>query len=626
MRGEIVNKDCGSARITPDSPVTAATVGSWDVVYTVGARGLEVGAVVRFEIPYGFSAPQVLWDDAAGHVQAAASRPGAAIDAALEDPAPRSDRSGYVTRYGRHVFCRLSGEPLVAGDTVTLHYGKMTAPFNIFDVYVQSGARAQHFAKTVEFTVAVDPDGTHEAPFGGFWLVESQAALKVIGGQARQLSVITSSNYPDKENISLAAIAKDRFGNVSPGFRGKFDVFCEGGTLDPGAVLWTREHPGIHVATFSLRSQPQHVMRFQVRDVRGGTLAGISNPIMVRPAQERYHIYWGDLHGHSVLSDGLGPIDDYFRFGREVGQLDFCAAADHAQYMSDEDWGLTADAVERFNAPGRFVTVLGYEYSHNAPGGFGDKCIYYPGQGPLLRERDIDRGPYSDLARIGERLKEHGAMMVAHMHAGGGMRYLDPDVVRLCEIYSVWGAGEYRGNPKSIPALRRDEYVQDVLASGARVGILAASDCHAGHPGDTDWLRRRKQYHGGLAAVLAEELTRQDVFQALWHRRCYGTTGARIVLEFALDDQPMGSEVKLSPGRKPEFAVRVSGTADLAEIVLVRDNRPLYTHACRGMDESFTYRDDECVASACYYVRVQQVDDEFAWSSPIWVDRTQSAE
>ena len=67
---------------------------------------------------------------------------------------------------------------------------------------------------------------------------------------------------------------------------------------------------------------------------------------------------------------------------------------------------------------------------------------------------------------------------------------------------------------------------------------------HAGRPGNSDWLRVCRGYPGGLVAVYAPELTREAIWDALWHRRCYATTGKRIILEFSVDGEPMGSLIR----------------------------------------------------------------------------------
>ena len=40
-------------------------------------------------------------------------------------------------------------------------------------------------------------------------------------------------------------------------------------------------------------------------------------------AHAQYHIYWGDMHGHTANSDGKGSLDDYFTHARDVAKLDF---------------------------------------------------------------------------------------------------------------------------------------------------------------------------------------------------------------------------------------------------------------------------------------------------------------
>jgi hypothetical protein len=43
----------------------------------------------------------------------------------------------------------------------------------------------------------------------------------------------------------------------------------------------------------------------------------------------KYHIYWGEAHGHTRISDGKGTLDDYFTYARDVAKLDFAIVSDH---------------------------------------------------------------------------------------------------------------------------------------------------------------------------------------------------------------------------------------------------------------------------------------------------------
>ena len=77
----------------------------------------------------------------------------------------------------------------------------------------------------------------------------------------------------------------------------------------------------------------------------------------------------------------------------------------------------------------------------------------------------------------------------------------------------------------------------------------------------------------GLTAVWAPSLTREAIFTALEQHRCYGTTGARLWLDFRAGDRPMGSV--LVPGQATDLTLEVRGTAPLARVtVLGQDAEP----------------------------------------------------
>ncbi len=165
-------------------------------------------------------------------------------------------------------------------------------------------------------------------------------------------------------------------------------------------------------------------------------------------------------------------------------------------------------------------------------------------------------------------------------------------------------------------------YIQEALASGLRLGIVAGSDRHdyatdeRSHPVDI--------YPGGLTAVWASELSDEALWRSLWNRRCYGTTGARIILEFSADGLPMGSEYFCAGA--PRLEGRIIGTAPLVRAELLRHKRSGYTAAWSGggrdeLEESFDFRDEAYEKEVFYYLRVEQEDGHCAWSSPIWLRR-----
>jgi hypothetical protein len=154
--------------------------------------------------------------------------------------------------------------------------------------------------------------------------------------------------------------------------------------------------------------------------------------------------------------------------------------------------------------------------------------------------------------------------------------------------------------------------VQDFLNSGGKTGFVKGTDTHEGRS-------------AARTAVLARELTREAIFEALRNRRNYAVSNARIVLEFKINEHDMGEEIEIED--KPHIAVNVKGTNKISEVVIVRDGAIVHSINPGEDVASFEYTDDSFEGNSYYYVRVTQVDtDEHgnrssAWSSPIWVKR-----
>jgi hypothetical protein len=363
-----------------------------------------------------------------------------------------------------------------------------------------------------------------------------------------------------------------------------------------------------------------------------------SNPSWGELPSESEHVYWGILHG---MFFNQRPLDDYFDYARDVAALDFCAGQ-HFTYEAALPgvWARTRETVSRYHDPGKFVTFLGVECD---PGPCGHKIILYRDTEvpPLLAERRsaVRSGSYlkrelapdtvrcdtvEDLWRALHALGEGQAMVTAHHTAD--WHYHDPVLQRLAEIYSKWGTCEYPGNPLDRrPAIPPREYVQEALGMGHRLGIIAGGDTHDSRPGNQGPEPFGLEFPDGLTAVFATSLTREAIWDALWHRRTYGTTGARILLQFEVNGVPMGGEVNLAG--PAEIKIEAVGTAPIRSIELIRDNQ-VFRRWQGGDEQVYLEWTDDVLASdqgryypGSYRVRLTQLDGQMAWSSPVWSRR-----
>jgi hypothetical protein len=395
-----------------------------------------------------------------------------------------------------------------------------------------------------------------------------------------------------------------------------------------------------HLFEATLRSEGHHVIT--VREEELGTEFS-SNVIVVAKKEPEFKLYFGDVHIHSQWSvDGRREPDYSYIYARDAMNLDFACLTEHDP--SDYVWDRVKAKAKELYQPGRFATMSAYEWTaHNLHE--GHKNVYYRDwEGPVFRSNFFpDRAQTTSAADLWSKLRNAGvtgktALTIPHHPASKTFpvpwEHYDAEFQRCVEIYSTWGNSEYADGPRQIkweegPA--PGHFVQDGLAAGQRLGFVGGSDSHSGRPGypahsshyhDTDYVHWEPNLHpGGTTGVYAEELSREAVFDAIRNRRCFATTGQRIVVQFKADDHWMGEEYKSA--NAPHLSVKVLGTAPLASVTIVKNNQDFVRMEGHGQRElEFEYGDTAPPRETdYYYVRVIQEDFEMAWASPVWISR-----
>ncbi|MEM1416649.1 MAG: DUF3604 domain-containing protein [Myxococcota bacterium] len=321
--------------------------------------------------------------------------------------------------------------------------------------------------------------------------------------------------------------------------------------------------------------------------------------------------YFGDIQQHSAHSDGVGSAEEVYLRARHRYGDDFVALTDHESFLGKRigpgEWAYLQDVADAFEDPGAFATLLAYEWTGKRHPGPGHKCVYVPERRPIL-SRDV----LSEGRALVEAIAAQGGFASPHhvgwtgADAAGHTERGQP----LWEICSCHGCYEHPDHPLGQRGELAGETILEMLRRGLRFGFSASSDSHGllWHHGES---RKRDPYRTGLTAVQAPRLDRASVFEALRSRRCYATSGTRILLDATADGRPMGSFL----GRGP-FAVsaRALGTARLARMELVGPGGVLAHGTVDGAEGTLEARVDAPFA----YVRVVQTDGEMAWASPFF--------
>ena len=354
----------------------------------------------------------------------------------------------------------------------------------------------------------------------------------------------------------------------------------------------------------------------------------------------------GDLHRHTELSwdDGGGndgSLPDFYRYMLDAAALDFGASTDHQGGAFDYWWWYTQKLADMYHVPGAFTPLYGYERSLSQPNGHRNVLFanrsgwvvpFFYKQGVKIFE--LGQQPQGDVSGIAavqvvrddtkhlyEEVRRMGGITIPHTSAteqGTDWRDNDPEIEPVVEIFQgARTSYESAGAPLTaqeggddahirISGYYPEGFVQKGWGKGYRLGVIASSDHHS--------------THYSYAMVYTENLSREGILDAIRRRHTYGATD-NILLDVRMGPHFMGDEFRAA-GPLP-LRVKVRGTRDIARVRVIRGDQVIYTYEPDTREVAFEYTDtDERARSGrqYYYVRVEQIDNQIAWSSPIWVN------
>ena len=306
-----------------------------------------------------------------------------------------------------------------------------------------------------------------------------------------------------------------------------------------------------------------------------------------------FNIYWGETHDN-IFPGGTPSVSLEENFTIAASHMDFYAAAyytaakgsisEGGEHWKDpttlaSEWGAVENLTAEWNRPGEFVTFPGYEWHGDGSG--GDHNVYAPEEGlPIFR---VD-----SLSELYDRLwkfKRSGRDAIAIPHhtayrpgrRGRDWNLVDEELTPFTEIFSKHGCSEtdeeligLRANSHMGPLQSGGTY-QEALDRGHHLGAICSSDLVGEMPG---------HYGTGLMACVAEELTRESLWNAFRARRVYGVTGDRIDVDFRVNEAVMGSVIQSNGAR--HIAANVTGSDAIDRIELLRGSRVIHTHCHQG--------------------------------------------
>jgi hypothetical protein len=565
------------------------------LVYEAGPLGIAAGGELLLRVSpwWGWDLPQPFDRAAPGYTE---------VTSAVPDVRPRVGFDGEIL----HVV--FAGRALAAGERIEIVYGAGPALASV-DRYAERSER-------LRFLVDGDGDGVRAN-------VVDSPAVDIAPGPPARLRVVLPTTARPGEAVAVRVSLLDEFGNTGVAFTGEVRFAHAPGLELPDAVAFAPEHGGRLLVEARAVAAGVHRLAASTHSASLSPLTAQSNPLVVEDGAAR--LYWADLHGHSQLSDGTGTPQDYLRYARDVAGLDAAALTDHDHWglsfldTNPELWDEIRAATTAYHEPGRFVTLLGYEWTSLLHG--HRHVLYFGDDGRVLSAFDPS---YQTPTQLWDALRGSDALTFAHHSAGGPIstnwRYRpDPELEPVTEIVSVHGNSEAPDAPLPIYDPVAGNFVRDVLDDGVKLGFIGSGDSHDGHPGAH---HLESPLGFGLAALWASDLTRAELRHALAQRRVYATNGARILLEVSLDGAPMGSAIAAARDGADEATLRVrtvaEGPLERVDLVTRSGVEPV------PLAGDLAWQSERPVAPLragdYLYVRVIQRDGGAAWSSPIFAE------
>ncbi len=515
----------GYATVSPEGQFEAGSYQQFTLVYTAGYFGIDdtgsIKVVHRFASDMG--RPQFEDPSAPNYTTVEASN-GAVLH--VEYDPKRNIRPWDKTLYIKVVrgFLRQS-------DQITVRFGdrRQGSP----------GIRVQTFCeKTFEFRVLVDAIATCD-----YVELPQQPVIEIVSGPPVAYHAVVPTLRRKSQTFRLCVKGVDRWGNPSDQCDQQFTTHSN--LKIDGLTSQVRLNKGQFTRIIDgLQAREPGDLIIELLDEDNNTVAA-SNPCRIVDKSDLLP-FWADLHGQSEETIGTNSAREFYEFARDKAFLDVCVHQGNDFQITTEFWNHLNELSAEFTQDHRFITFPGWEWSGNTGLG-GDRNVLHMREGRQIHRSshalvddhsdiDTDANSANDLFDL---LKDEDCLVFAHI----GGRYADIKIAhdkrieRSVEVHSAWGTFEW--------------LIEDALQQGYRVGIMSNSDGHKGRPGASHPGATKFGAYGGLTCILAAELTRAGIMDALRRRHHYATTGNRVILStHALFDESAEIVVESSDGEE----------------------------------------------------------------------------
>ncbi len=469
--------------------------------------------------------------------------------------------------------------------TLTLDGHRLTAP--VRDGEAAFTLPADLLGRVEAFT------GTLEADGGTYRTVLPLPALRLIDNAGPVVTAIAPEDgYAaiEGEKVTVNIRYFDRAGVDAHASH----LYLDGKEIS-ALTRWTAE--GVTCTLESLKPGT-HKLALKLYDCLGNPSRTVTHFSVVEAGLMR--CYRGEVHCHTGDSDGVGTPENAIVYARDVGEADYFAVTDHGHYLTDESYADQHAVADRYNAPGQYAVLRGWEMTWN------NTCGYW-GHINVLETADV----HYDIRDL--TMPELFDFIAARPGAIGMFNHPGYAWGNFDEYGHLTPTADAAMYLNEIRGVHHDEEHAHALARGWHLGPVSNEDNHA-----YNWTTAGTQ----TGYVLVPALSRQNVLEAFRAHRTYTTSDPSLHLRFRINGAWLGSRIPATDMLTVDMRIDTEKPEGLGVLRLVGEDNITVASWDLGAAQHFEQRIHIPADFDYYYLKLQNplVPKSYTISAPVWVE------
>ena len=375
---------------------------------------------------------------------------------------------------------------------------------------------------------------------------------------------------------------------------------------------------------FVLENLPAQI---QVKAVKEGYKdSAVSTLKFTKKENEKYNIYFGQVHAHTNISDGAGTLEEALQHASKVDNLDYIVITDHSNSIDNEkeskitenvdksetdEWTYAHNLVKKYTTD-KFTCAYGYEMTWS--NGLGHiNTFNTPG---FQSRTQTEYSTYATaLQNYYEALRKVPDSISQFNHPGTtfgdfqDFAYYSEENDALITMIEVGNGEGTIGSSGYFPSY---EYYTRALDKGWHVAPTNNQDNHKGKWGDANTAR---------TVMLADTNDENAIYDAMRNYRIYATEDNDLSVYYTLDNNIMGSILeKDAVGDNVEIKAEIKDPTDkkIGRVeVIVNGGQSIRMENVSTNEETVTF---EVPSSySYYYLKITEDDGDIAVTAPVWV-------